>query len=333
MPTPFSVMTWNVENLFRPAAHAEPDRGALRTQALAAGRRHRRDRPGRRGPAGGRRRRAAPGPAAGARGPLSASAGIDVAGPARHRRRVPLQARDRGSGRAGRLPARPGARHPRPRRRRQGGPGHAHGARRAPHPGDQGRDHGRRPDRSPEVQALELPEAGRPDELRAARRGRARAGRRDRPDAAHRRGDHAPAPRQSAAGGQPDHALGRAGRPERRARGGHQPDPDRPARQRAPDPRLRSRRPRRRRPSVQPRSADRSRAALLARARGVGELLDQILASEELLPRQANGRRSLPEVRSHTEFAGGLASVTEDPNLRRDDVAPDHAPVSAAFEL
>ena len=67
--------------------------------------------------------------------------------------------------------------------------------------------------------------------------------------------------------------------------------------------------------------------------RGVGELLDQILASEELFPRQANGRRSLPEVRSHTEFAGGLASITEDPNLRRDDVAPDHAPVSAAFEL
>jgi hypothetical protein len=40
-----------------------------------------------------------------------------------------------------------------------------------------------------------------------------------------------------------------------------------------------------------------------------------------------------PEVRSHTEFAGGLASVTENPNLRRDDIAPDHAPVSAAFEL
>jgi len=25
--------------------------------------------------------------------------------------------------------------------------------------------------------------------------------------------------------------------------------------------------------------------------------------------------------------------VTENPNLRRDDIAPDHAPVSAAFEL
>jgi endonuclease/exonuclease/phosphatase family metal-dependent hydrolase len=67
--------------------------------------------------------------------------------------------------------------------------------------------------------------------------------------------------------------------------------------------------------------------------RGIGELLDQILASEELFPRRADGRRSVPEVRSHTEFAGGLASVTENPNLRRDDIAPDHAPVSAAFEL
>ena len=67
--------------------------------------------------------------------------------------------------------------------------------------------------------------------------------------------------------------------------------------------------------------------------RGRGELLDQILASEELFPVQPDHHRRVPVVRSHTEFAGGLASISEDPNLRHDDIAPDHSPVSAAFEL
>jgi endonuclease/exonuclease/phosphatase family metal-dependent hydrolase len=68
--------------------------------------------------------------------------------------------------------------------------------------------------------------------------------------------------------------------------------------------------------------------------RGRGELLDQILVSEELLPRQDNGKRKLPlEVMSHVDFAQGLASIEEDPRPRRGKVAPDHAPVTATFEL
>jgi endonuclease/exonuclease/phosphatase family metal-dependent hydrolase len=68
--------------------------------------------------------------------------------------------------------------------------------------------------------------------------------------------------------------------------------------------------------------------------RGRRELLDQILVSEELLPDQDDGKRKLPlEVMSHVHFAQGVASIDEDPRPRRDKVAPDHAPVTATFEL
>ena len=66
--------------------------------------------------------------------------------------------------------------------------------------------------------------------------------------------------------------------------------------------------------------------------RGRKELLDQIFASEELLP-SANGNRKVPIVDSHIDFRDQLPSVGEDPNARRTDIGPDHAPVTAEFDL
>jgi endonuclease/exonuclease/phosphatase family metal-dependent hydrolase len=66
---------------------------------------------------------------------------------------------------------------------------------------------------------------------------------------------------------------------------------------------------------------------------GRRELLDQILASEELFPVGADGRRPLQEADSHVDFRDGLPSVEDDPAVRAEDVAPDHAPVTATFEL
>ncbi len=67
--------------------------------------------------------------------------------------------------------------------------------------------------------------------------------------------------------------------------------------------------------------------------RGRGELLDQILASVEFFPVGEDDRRRLPEVESHVGVAGGLPTVGEDPAEREEDVAPDHAPVTATFDL
>jgi endonuclease/exonuclease/phosphatase family metal-dependent hydrolase len=68
--------------------------------------------------------------------------------------------------------------------------------------------------------------------------------------------------------------------------------------------------------------------------KGRGELLDQILASAAFFPRESDARRRLPvEVDSHVEFAGGLPSVGETPAIRADELAPDHAPVTATFEI
>lgn len=63
------------------------------------------------------------------------------------------------------------------------------------------------------------------------------------------------------------------------------------------------------------------------------ELLDQILALEELFPRDAEGDRTLPFVDSLVDFVERLPSIVDDPNLRADEVAPDHAPVIARFEI
>lgn len=66
---------------------------------------------------------------------------------------------------------------------------------------------------------------------------------------------------------------------------------------------------------------------------GRKELLDQIWASEELFPRGPDNKRRLPLVDSLVDFAGGLPSVTENPEARADEIGPDHAPVMATFEL
>ncbi|NJN48340.1 MAG: hypothetical protein HC808_19770, partial [Candidatus Competibacteraceae bacterium] len=66
---------------------------------------------------------------------------------------------------------------------------------------------------------------------------------------------------------------------------------------------------------------------------GRGELLDQIFASEEFLARDADQRRRLPAVDSWIDFADGLPSVTDDAGQRAQDIAPDHAPVTAVFTL
>jgi endonuclease/exonuclease/phosphatase family metal-dependent hydrolase len=66
---------------------------------------------------------------------------------------------------------------------------------------------------------------------------------------------------------------------------------------------------------------------------GRRELLDQILASEEFFPIGADGRRPLQEAESHIDFRDGLPSVGDDPGEREEDVAPDHAPVTASFDL
>jgi endonuclease/exonuclease/phosphatase family metal-dependent hydrolase len=67
--------------------------------------------------------------------------------------------------------------------------------------------------------------------------------------------------------------------------------------------------------------------------RGRGELIDQILASVEFFPVGDDGRRQLPEFVSHIDLVDGLPSVGENPVEREEDVAPDHAPVTASFEL
>jgi endonuclease/exonuclease/phosphatase family metal-dependent hydrolase len=67
--------------------------------------------------------------------------------------------------------------------------------------------------------------------------------------------------------------------------------------------------------------------------RGRGEMLDQIFASQALLPPNALNKRQLPLVQSHIDFAGALPSVDDDPNNRADVIAPDHAPVTAQFDI
>jgi endonuclease/exonuclease/phosphatase family metal-dependent hydrolase len=67
--------------------------------------------------------------------------------------------------------------------------------------------------------------------------------------------------------------------------------------------------------------------------RGRGELLDQIFASEELLPFGPDNKRRMPAVDSHIDFADQLPSVSENPTERTSETAPDHAPVTAVFEV
>jgi endonuclease/exonuclease/phosphatase family metal-dependent hydrolase len=67
--------------------------------------------------------------------------------------------------------------------------------------------------------------------------------------------------------------------------------------------------------------------------RGRQELLDQIFASVEFFPIGEDNARRLPEVDSHIDFEGHLPSVGDDPDERAREIAPDHAPVTANFDL
>jgi endonuclease/exonuclease/phosphatase family metal-dependent hydrolase len=67
--------------------------------------------------------------------------------------------------------------------------------------------------------------------------------------------------------------------------------------------------------------------------RGRGELLDQIFASEELLPAGAAGKRRVPAVDSLVDFDQALPSIGDNPGERTAEIAPDHAPVTAVFAI
>ena len=69
------------------------------------------------------------------------------------------------------------------------------------------------------------------------------------------------------------------------------------------------------------------------RYHGRPELLDQIFASEEFFPRGPDNQRRLPLVDSLVDFHDQLASISDNPNERAKDIAPDHAPVVATFTL
>ncbi len=68
--------------------------------------------------------------------------------------------------------------------------------------------------------------------------------------------------------------------------------------------------------------------------RGVGELLDQVLASEEMFPRSGDNQRRLePIADSHIDIRLALPSIGSNPNVRLKEILPDHAPVTAIFQL
>jgi endonuclease/exonuclease/phosphatase family metal-dependent hydrolase len=64
--------------------------------------------------------------------------------------------------------------------------------------------------------------------------------------------------------------------------------------------------------------------------KGNGELIDHILVSEELLPGQP---RRVPTVESHVDIVGAVPSIGDNPNARRGEPGSDHAPITAHFEL
>jgi hypothetical protein len=57
------------------------------------------------------------------------------------------------------------------------------------------------------------------------------------------------------------------------------------------------------------------------------------LAAEKLLSRGNAINRELPDVDSHVDFADSLPSISDNPNVRAAEIEPDHAPVTAAFEV
>lgn len=65
--------------------------------------------------------------------------------------------------------------------------------------------------------------------------------------------------------------------------------------------------------------------------RGAGELIDHIFASEEFFPRGADNLRRLPTLSD--ALVENIQSISDNPNARISKVRPDHAPVLAVFEL
>jgi len=66
---------------------------------------------------------------------------------------------------------------------------------------------------------------------------------------------------------------------------------------------------------------------------GRKELLDQFYASVELFPRNGAGDRILPVVDSLIDYNEQLPSIADNPNLRSDEITPDHAPVVCTFMM
>lgn len=66
---------------------------------------------------------------------------------------------------------------------------------------------------------------------------------------------------------------------------------------------------------------------------GRKELLDQIFASQEFFPLGADNKRILPVVESHVDIEVHFPSIGDNPNARTAEILPDHAPVTAEFDL
>lgn len=67
---------------------------------------------------------------------------------------------------------------------------------------------------------------------------------------------------------------------------------------------------------------------------GVPEMIDHIFASNELLPLdEQTKKRIVPVVESHPDLQGHIESVGTDPHKRKDKPASDHAPVTAVFDF
>ena len=63
------------------------------------------------------------------------------------------------------------------------------------------------------------------------------------------------------------------------------------------------------------------------------EEIERNYASVKFFPVGDGAHGHLPEFASHIDVIGGLTSVGENPVEREEDVAPDHAPVTATFKL
>ncbi len=66
---------------------------------------------------------------------------------------------------------------------------------------------------------------------------------------------------------------------------------------------------------------------------GRRDLIDQIFASSEFFPVGESGCRQLPEVDSHIDFVSRWLDGGEYPEDLITEIAPDHAPVTAVFEV